>query len=370
MGQLISTDINNRDINICTKIDVHEHVHYNHSEQESANNQIENRPDAFSDQQRENSTQVDEHIQVREVVSDEVSSNEQLEQTSYDSSHELHDTSTQVDVDIGVRESDQVSSNEQIEETSNDSSPELKDKSTQVEVDIAEQESGQVASKEQTDKRSDESSDQVRDNAVHDLIDLREISDIDSSDSVVSTISTTGSRFDQTPSLVPKRNFSDMNIETNVKNKAPTQIEICATKTNRYRTVDEKRLLEMIVGVYRLIETRNGEPYYQHSLPAIDQPGLRFKRLGKYTNKGCWVISPVYLFYKSSVTVRFTVRLRKNFTNMSRLHEPTIKAHEYEFETPWNQHYDCVGFHSINDWSRVIEIGCLLYTSPSPRDRG
>lgn len=309
MGHNISTNFN-RDINFCSTINVNE----------PANTQIENRSDAPSNQNREISTQVDE--------------------------------------DIEVQESDQVSSNGRIKETSNHSSYELRDKSTQVDKDIAVQESSRLTSKGQTDKRLDRSSDQVKHNSGDDLIDLAESSGIDSKDSVASTISTK-ERFNQRPSLVPTKKFSDRNIKSIIKNQIPAHIEICATINDRDWTI-ENDCQKRIVGVYHLIEMRNGEPCYQHSRKdeSNKQPRLQFKRLRKYTNKGCWVIGPIlHPFYKK---YEITLRLRKVL--------PTIKAHEYEFETPWNQYYDCVGLNPHHEESYRIEIGVIQIKALSEKE--
>ena len=179
MGDFLSRDISlcsNINVN-CRAIDVVE-----------PNTQTENRPDASSDQERENS-QVDEDIPVQN--SDQVTSDERIEETPKDSSYEREDKSTQVDKEIAVQESGQVTSDGQKEETLNDSSYERSDKSTQVDKEIAVQEPCPVTSNGQTDTRSHESSDHMRDNSVDDLIDCGDSTVIDSNDSVASTKPTT-----------------------------------------------------------------------------------------------------------------------------------------------------------------------------------
>ena len=167
MGQFFSTSY--RDITLCSNIDVHcgaiDVV-------EEPNAQIENRPDASSDRERENS---------------------------------------QVDEDISDRNSDQATLNEQIDGTSNDSSHELNDNSKHVNEDITLQESGHLASNEQPDKLPDESSDQVRDNSDDDSIDLGDSSGIESNNRVASTNPDAEERFNPIQSLEPTMKFSDSN---------------------------------------------------------------------------------------------------------------------------------------------------------------
>ena len=73
MGHFLST--NYRDITFCSNID----VHCSAIDVLEPNTQTENRPDASSDQERENS-QVDEDIPVQ-------NSDERIEETSRDSSY-------------------------------------------------------------------------------------------------------------------------------------------------------------------------------------------------------------------------------------------------------------------------------------------
>ena len=179
MGNFLST--NYRDITLCTNIE----VNCGAIVVEEPNTQIENRPDASSDQEREIS-QVDEDIPVRN--SDQVTSDDRIEERQNDSSYEREDKLTQGDEEIAVQEFGQVTLDEQIEETSNDSFNERNDKPIQVDEDIAEQEPCQVTSNGQTDRRSHESSDQVRDNSGDDLIDFGDSSVIHSEDSDASII--------------------------------------------------------------------------------------------------------------------------------------------------------------------------------------
>ena len=158
MGQFFST---NYDITLCSNID----VHCGGPDVVESITQTENRPEASSDQERENSS-ANEDISVRNA--DPVTSDELIEDTSQDSS-KREDKSTQVDEDIAVHESGPVTSDGRIEEISNNFSYELNDKSTQVDEDIAVQEPCQVASNGQTDRHSHESSDQVRNNSGDEL---------------------------------------------------------------------------------------------------------------------------------------------------------------------------------------------------------
>ena len=146
--------------------------------------------------------------------------------------------------------------------------------------------------------------------------------------------------------IISALSLSPANIETDFKNQTPGRIEICATTYDRNVNDDCRK---QIFGVYNLIETRNGELCYQHSQnnESNKQPRLRFERLAKYRSKGCWVIGPILHtipkkpFYNTTGVPYYDqpqIMTEKQIT--VRLFDSKINAHEYEFETPWNQHYD------------------------------
>ena len=202
MGQFFST---NYDITLCSNID----VHCGGPDVVESITQTENRPEASSDQERENSS-ANEDISVRNA--DPVTSDELIEDTSQDSS-KREDKSTQVDEDIAVHESGPVTSDGRIEEISNNFSYELNDKSTQVDEDIAVQEPCQVTSSGQTENRPEASSDQERENlSANEDISVRNADPVTSDEliedtSQYSTIPTVGSTIPTTPRrLVSRRN--------------------------------------------------------------------------------------------------------------------------------------------------------------------
>lgn len=377
MGPIISKNFNNY-INFCGRIDVHE---CEQCKKECAHRKIENIPSETSNQVREKSTNVDEN-------------------------------ST-------GRKSSQVTLINRIQERSNNSIDEAEDYSKQVNENIAVQESSHVNPTTQKEKRSDEYADQVKDNltkveAEIDLIDLNDSSSKDSNDSVVPTKSTADecssnqkvlntnenpigtdsknefrnergknrefsnrSRNDSKKGFVnrqsihklPKGFFINQSNNENEfenvskKNQIPTQIEITYVRDGTVK--DDYRY--KIAGVYQLFELRNGEPCYRQSQDkSKKRPCLRFKRFRKYTSKGGWVIFPILhtFSYKTNEPDVFDYYEDKQITIRLRKILPTINAHEYEYETPWDQFYDCLGLNSETETDRIemglIQIKALL----------